>query len=91
MFHLPVYDEHGGGYDDFDGGSLMSVTTGKSGSKLHRSAAGSHMSSRMSEYSDDWQTVASESDHGSYAMNSRHSRHAGGTEPIDRTPPNTCI
>ena len=75
-----AYDDHGEGYDDFDDGSLMSAgtgVTGKSGSKLHRSAAGSHMSSRMSEYSDsDWQTVASESDHGSYAMNSRHSRHA---------------
>ena len=75
-----AYDDHGEGNDDFEGGSLMSAgtgVTGKSGSKLHRSAAGSHRSSRMSEYSDsDWQTVASESDHGSYAMNSRHSRHA---------------
>ena len=62
------------GFDELDG-SVISATTGRSSKHGGaRSAHRSALSSKYSEYSDsDWQTVASESDHGSYAVRSRHS------------------
>eukprot|EP01047_Picozoa_sp_COSAG01_P027761 COSAG01_NODE_1841_length_9077_cov_3.062709_2_plen_2431_part_00 len=62
------------GYDDFADGSVVSA--GRSALSRGRSAH----SSRHSDYTDgmsdgDWQTVGSESDHGSYAMRSKHSTY----------------
>ena len=72
------------GVDDMDTGSIRSATTGRSGGRAksyNRSVLSrSEFSAGRSDFSDgytdnrsdsDWQTVESESDHGSYAIGSR--------------------